>query len=95
MLFEAWCGPAAASMVALPSLGLPPCGRPALRSLGCLCGSAARGDGVGVVRHETWRRRTPSRARFHAQRCPSGFVFVRGALPAGSLAGSRRTCLVA
>ena len=26
MLFEAWCGPAAASVVALPSLGLPPCG---------------------------------------------------------------------
>ena len=70
MLFEAWCGPA---LILL----LPPCGRPALRSLGCLCGSAARGDGVGL---SGTRRGAAARLRepgFHAQRrCPSGFVFV-------------------
>ena len=82
MLFEAWC---------VAALSWAPCGRPALRSLGCLYGSAARG-GVGFVRHETMKL-MPS---YHAQRrCPSGFVLCEGALPAGSLAGVRRTSIAA
>ena len=85
MLFEAWC----------VALRLPPCGRPALRSLGCLCGSAARGDGVGVVRHETMKR-TPSEPGFASSAAaPAALSLSEGALPAGSLAGVRRTSVVA
>ena len=71
MLFEAWCAPAAALSWAAP------CGRPALRSLGCLVVAlpAATAWGLsGTIRGATARLREPGFTGSAA--APSGFVFV-------------------